>query len=163
MSTSKSQPAAKTAGLLQQFAPLGLFADLTRQQASVAADASCAMFRGFEAMRRIQQQAAHQATVRHQALAARLHRDCAPGDVLAIQAEMAQGDWQSATQYWQQLAAAALEMQVEMMGCASHLVDSESALEAASAVEALDAIPMMKNIFAFQPARAQAAKRSGAR
>ena len=35
--------------------------DLPRQQLSLATESACAMFRGFEAMRKIQERAAHQA------------------------------------------------------------------------------------------------------
>ena len=68
-----------------------------------------------------------------------------------MQAGLLQADWQSANRYWQDLAGTALEMQVEMMGCASHLLDSETALESVSAVEALDAFPGMKALFPFTP------------
>jgi hypothetical protein len=125
-------------------APWNFIADLGRQQMSVAADASSALFRGFEAIRKIQQQAAHTAAQRHQAVAQRLHGGCAPADLMAIQSDLLSGDLKSATQYWQDLAATAMEMQTEMMGCASHLVDSEAALQAVSALERL---PGMSSFF----------------
>jgi hypothetical protein len=128
-------------------APLDILADLGRQQMSVAADASCALLRGFENMRRIQQQAAHEASARHEAVAGKLHGACAPTDLLAMQATLLQQDWQGASRYWQDLAASALEMQVEMMGCASHLLDSETALESVSALEAFDSIPGVASWF----------------
>ncbi len=131
------------------FPALDILADLGRQQMSVAADASCALLRGFEAMRQIQQKAAHDASVRHEAVSEQLHKGCAPADLMSIQASLLQGDWQEASKYWQELAATALEMQVEMMSCASHLVDSETAVESVSAVEAFDAIPGMKAFFPF--------------
>jgi hypothetical protein len=76
----------------------------------------------------IQQQAAHTAAQRHEAVAQRLHAGCAPADLVAIQSDLLSGDFKGATQYWQDLAATVLEMQAEMMGCASHLVDSDAAL-----------------------------------
>lgn len=133
------------------FTPLGILADLGRQQMCVAAEASSAMLRGFETMRRIQQEAAHDASVRHQAVAAKLHGACAPVDAMAMQAGLLQADWQSANRCWQDLAGTAIEMQVEMMGCASHLLDSETALESVSAVEAFDALPGVKALFPFMP------------
>lgn len=128
-------------------APLDFFTDFGRQQMAVATDASCALLRGFEAMRRIQQEAAHATRARHEAVAGKLHGACSASDLLAMQATLLQADWQSANRYWQDLAGAALEMQVEMMGCASHLVDSESALEAVSAMEALDTLPGVSQLF----------------
>lgn len=128
-------------------APLDFFTDLGRQQMAVTTDASCALLRGFEAMRRIQQEAAHAAHARHEAVAGKLHGACTASDLMAMQATLLQADWQSANRYWQDLAGAALEMQVEMMGCASHLLDSEAALEAASAMEALDTLPGVSQLF----------------
>jgi len=128
-------------------APWNFFADFSRQQMSVAADASCALFRGFEAMRKVQQQAAHTAAQRHEAVAQRLHAGCAPADLMAIQSELIAGDFKGATQYWQELAGAAMEMQTEIMGCTSHLVDSEAAIEAVSAMGHLDALPGVSDFF----------------
>jgi len=51
--------------------------------------------------------------------------------------------------YWQQLAAATLEMQTEMVGCASHLLDSEALLESASIIDTMEsAIPGLESFFA---------------
>ena len=143
--TAKTAPANDA--LANAAAPWNFFADFSRQQMSVAADASCAMFRGFEAIRKVQQQAAHTAAQRHEAVAQRLHAGCAPADLLAIQSELLAGDFKGATQYWQDLAATAMEMQTEIMGCTSHLVDSEAAIEAVSALGHLDAIPGVSNFF----------------
>lgn len=119
--------------------------ELGRQQLAVATEASCAMLRGFEAMRRIQQRAAHQAVTRHEAAAHKLHGPLGSVDLMDIQSTLWQGDLQAATQYWQQLAATAMEMQTEIVGCASHLVDSDAALEGAAAIDALDMLPGLKS------------------
>lgn len=103
-------------------APQNFLADLGRQQLAAATDAACAMFRGSEAMRAIQQQAAHEASLRHQAAAQKLHGSCAPADLLAIQSELLRFDLQGATQYWQQITTAALQSQIEMMASASQLL-----------------------------------------
>ena len=51
--------------------------------------------------------------------------------------------------YWQQLAAATLELQTEMVGCASHLLDSEALLESASVIDAMQsALPGLDRFFA---------------
>ena len=147
--TSRAAP-AREAGRKEP-APWNFLTDLSRQQLSVAADASCAMIRGFESMRRIQQQAAHEASARHKAVAQRLHGSCQPTDLMAIQTGLLREDLESASQYWQQLAATVLEMQTEMMGCTSHLLDSETALETASALEAFDMFPGASSWFAPKP------------
>jgi hypothetical protein len=142
-----AQTAPASAASANAATPWNFFADFSRQQMSVAADASCAMLRGFEAIRKIQQQAAHTAAQRHEALAQRLHAGCAPADLMAIQSELLAGDFKSATQYWQDLAATAMEMQTEIMGCTSHLVDSEAAIEAVSAMGHLEGLPGVSDFF----------------
>ena len=81
----------------------------------------------------------------------------APADLMTIPFGLLQDDLQSATRYWQELAAAALETQTEMMGCAGHLLNTDTALETASAVEALDAIPGVSQLFPRRPARTRRA------
>lgn len=144
--TPRAAPAREARG--KNPAPRNFLADLSRQQMSVATDASCAMFRGFEAMRKLQEQTAHDTSARHEAVAQKLQGASQPADLMAIQAALMRDDLESAAQYWQQLAAAALEMQTEMMGCASHFVDSETALETASALEAFDMVPGLNSWFA---------------
>jgi hypothetical protein len=112
---------------------LSTAADLGRQQMVVATESAAAMFRGFEAIRKIQEQAAHTASTRHSAALEKL-KDASPADMVALQAELMRFDFESAAQYWQQLSAAALEMESQMMGCANHLVDSSGFLEATSSL-----------------------------
>ena len=150
--TQKTAAAATVPG--DALAPLNYLADLSRQQLAVAAQASCAMFRGIEVMRKVQQEAAHQASVRHESAAHKLHGSIKPVDLLEVQSILLQGDLQSATQYWQQLTAAAMEMQTEMMGCATHMVDSETALHNMSVMDTLDMVPGLKEFF---PRKASAA------
>jgi hypothetical protein len=147
MTVTAARPTGARVAVPAPSAPVDFFTDLGRQQMAVAAEASCALLRGFEAMRRIQQQAAQAARARHEAAAGKLRGACTGSDLMALQANLLQTDWQSANRYWQDLFGAALEMQVEMMGCASHLLDSETALEAASAVEALDPFTGVSRLF----------------
>lgn len=151
MSAKNPRASPAPAASPNEAASWNFLTDLGRQQLSVATDASCAMLRGFEAMRKIQQQAAHHASTRHEAVAQKLHNPCEPADWMAMQAGLLRDDLESATQYWQQLAATALEMQTEMMGCASHLLDSESALETAAALEPLDMFPGVTRLFPRKP------------
>ncbi len=153
--SAKTQKTAVTATVPgDALAPLNYLADLSRQQLAVAAQASCAMFRGFEEIRKVQQEAAHQALVRHESAAHKLQGSVKPTDLLEVQSILMQGDLQGATQYWQQLSSAAMEMQTEMMGCATHMVDSETALHNMSVMETLDMVPGLKELF---PRKAQAA------
>ena len=152
MSTRKKAAAAEAARL--PFAPLDFVADFARQQLSVVNEANGAMFRGFEAMREIQQQAAHDAAVRHEAAVQQLRNPGAPVEFASLQSSLLQEDLQGAGRYWRDLMGAALEMQVEMMGCASHLLDSEAAIESVSALEAFDAMPGMAALFGLKQTQA---------
>jgi hypothetical protein len=132
----KPQAAAQAA-----LAPWAAWSDLGRQQFAMAADGASAMFRGFEAMRKVQEQAAHEAAQRHARAADRLRSPCQPTDLMAIQSDLLGFDVQGASRYWRDLAAAAMEMQTELAGCAGRLVDSSAVLEAASALDAVDVPP----------------------
>ncbi|WHZ11665.1 MAG: hypothetical protein OJF60_002104 [Burkholderiaceae bacterium] len=104
--------------------PWGMFADLGRKQLALATESASAMFRGSEAMRKIQQAAAHQASARHQAVEQRLHGDCTPADLASIQTALLRENMQEAAQYWQELAAVALQTQFEMIGCVNHALSN---------------------------------------
>lgn len=126
-------------------------ADLGREQLAAVMDASSAMFRGFEAIRAIQQQAAQDASSRHQAAAAQLRQPSNPAGLMAVPFELLQADLQCAARYWQDVAAAVLETQTEVMECAGDLVNTDSVLQSASALEAFDAIPGVGQWFARLP------------
>lgn len=131
-------------------------ADFGRQQAVVATESASALFRGFEAMRKIQEEAAHEASQRHAEAAQKLRGNCHPADLMAIQSELLRFDFDAAGRYWQQLAAAALEMQTEIMECTSHLIDSEMVLEGSSALDAMQLrIPGLDTFLAASQAMAR--------
>lgn len=157
MSTQAVSATAAPAGS-QQPAVWNFLTDLSRQQLCVATEASSAVLRGLQAMRTIQERTAQETSARHKAAAGKLHRSCQPTDLMALQVGLLRDDVESATRYWQQLAATALEMQTEIMGCASHLVDSDAALEAVSALEAFDAMPGMSGLFGARPPSASRAR-----
>jgi phasin family protein len=96
---------------------VSMLADLSRQQMALATDFACALFRGSEAIRHIQQQVAHKALERHQSAAQKLRDSREPADLLAVQTELMRFDMDGAAQYWQQLANATFKTQAELMGC----------------------------------------------
>lgn len=134
MKTASTHAASRPADVASTTPALSAAADLSRQQMVVANESASAMFRGFEAMRKIHEQAAHDATARHAAAAEKMRSPRQAAELLQIQSELIRRDVEGAMGYWQELAAAALEMQNEMMGCASHLVDSDTLLESAHAL-----------------------------
>jgi aspartate aminotransferase-like enzyme len=96
--------------------PLNMISDVTRQQLRLMTEAATAVLGSSEALGEIQQQAVHQASVRHQAAAETLRGDVEPMDVLALQSDLLRQDMQDAAQYWAQLASTAMKSQLDMMG-----------------------------------------------
>ncbi|OGB06131.1 MAG: hypothetical protein A3E79_07260 [Burkholderiales bacterium RIFCSPHIGHO2_12_FULL_61_11] len=125
-----------------------LGSNLSRQQLGFVTESACAIFRSSEAMRKVQQEAAHQALEHYAAAARKLHGACQPADLLAIQSELLSFDLQEASQYWQKLMAAALQAQTEMVSTTSNMLNSEAGSGVKSALEAFQAtLPMMANAF----------------
>jgi hypothetical protein len=111
--------------------------DLPRQQMTLAAESACAMFRGFEAMRRIQERAAHEALEHYSRAVEQIRHTDEPNLLMEIQAELLRFDLEGATQYWQQLGAAAVDMQRELIGCCAHMVDNGTLQRVTSALDGL--------------------------
>jgi hypothetical protein len=130
MDTRKAAPLPAHSALWDPMALWANVLDLPRQQSAAATHAACAMFIGFEAMRRIQEMAAHEALQHYSDAAQRLERSCAPMEVLSVQMDLARFDIGAAASYWQQLAATALQMQARVAACGCELVDADKVLEA---------------------------------
>lgn len=113
-------------------APWDWAADWGRQQAVVATESATTVFRGLEAMRRIQEEAVREASARLADAADRLRKPCSPAELMALQGELLRKDLEGATRYWQQLAGAALEMNTELVACCANLVDTEDVFAATS-------------------------------
>lgn len=133
--------------------PWNFLADLGRQQLAMMAESTSAMYRGREALRAIQQQTAHEASIRHAEAAKKLLAPCEPADMLAIQSELLRSDLQCAAQYWQQLAAAMLNAPIEMMASVSHTLDGEADGGVKAALKAFQAAipPMANSFFVIRP------------
>ena len=100
-----------------------LLADISHQQMAMATEGAAALFRGAKALRQIQHDAAHHATLRHETAARKLHAGCAPAELMAIQSDLLRFDMEEAASYWQQLAGAAMRTQAEVMGSAAPMPD----------------------------------------
>jgi len=121
--------------------------DLPRQQLSAATESACAMFRGFEAMRRIQEQAAHEALEHYARATALIRQADDPNQLLEIQAELLRFDLDGSARYWQQLGAAAVDMQREMLGCCAHLIDNDALQRMSATVDGLAGLATNLNPF----------------
>lgn len=111
---------------------LNVLADLPRKQLELMTRSATAVFRSSEAMRKIQQQAAHRAALHHEEVTEKLRGQLDFGEVVAIQADLLRFSMQEAAHYWQQLAGTALKMQVDLVGSAGEALEtgSEPSLEA---------------------------------
>jgi hypothetical protein len=107
-------------------APLNVLTEVTRQQLSLMTEAACAVLGSSEALGKIQQQAVHQASIRHQAAAETLRGDVEPADVLSLQSDLLRQDMQDAAQYWAQLASAAMKSQLDMVGRMTDVLNTGS-------------------------------------
>lgn len=116
MATKSSRQASASDSAASMLSPLNMISDVTRQQLRLMTEAATAVLGSSEALGEIQQQAVHQASVRHQAAAETLRGDVEPMDVLALQSDLLRQDMQDAAQYWAQLASTAMKSQLDMMG-----------------------------------------------
>lgn len=116
--STTASPAAPFEGL----APWNLMADMGRRQMAMATESTCALLRGVEALRTLQQQMAHQALAQHEAAAEKLLKPCDSHDLLSVQSALVQSNIQSVLQYWQQLGASVLKTQVGLMDGSKQLL-----------------------------------------
>jgi hypothetical protein len=153
MNTAISSPASTSHQVsVGEQASWGLLPDLGRQQLAVFTEIASTLFRSSEAMRKIQQQAAHHASLRHEAATKKLRASCTPTDLLSIQSELLRLDTAGASQYWQQLAAVAQQAQIEIMTCTSHLPNSQTGSHLQSTLNAFQAtLPLVNGFFASRP------------
>ena len=126
MSTRNSRADGDTPNTAAALAPLNFMADLPRRQLALMNRSFSVLYRSSEALRKVQQQAAHRATARHEQAAERLRGQCDFAELMSIQTELLRSGLEEAAQYWQQLASAVLKVQVEMAGTTSEVLDSGS-------------------------------------
>ncbi|MGH8831055.1 MAG: phasin family protein [Polaromonas sp.] len=155
MNATTSRPASTQKARDINLNPWNLLADLGRQQLTVANECASALFRGNEAMGKIQQDAAHQASEHLATAVKKLQGPCQAADLLAIQSELLRVNLQGVGQYWQQLAAAAQQTQIEMMTSASHMLDGDGDADGGvkSALEVFQAAipPLASSFFVLRP------------
>jgi hypothetical protein len=114
--------------------------DLPRQQMALATESACAMFQGFEALRHIQEKAAHDALTHYSNAAQRLREARNPAQLLEIQADLMRFDVDGAAHYWQQIGVVAMDMQNELIGRFDHLVEDGGMPPAAASVDGMRAL-----------------------
>lgn len=110
-------------------APMNYLADLPRKQLALMTQSASALFRGSEAMRKIQQQAAHRAAAHQDEMRERLRTPCDLSELLSIQGELMRLNLQEAAQYWQQLTDAALKVQADVVSRVAEDAQAEPTLD----------------------------------
>jgi hypothetical protein len=89
--------------------------DLARQQLAALSDGASALLRAGEALGQVQQQALQRAALTHQQTAEKLRSIGSPAELFTVQAGLMMTGLQETTQYVQELTAATLRVQAEMM------------------------------------------------
>lgn len=90
-------------------------ADFARQQLASGAEAAAVLYRAAEAVQQINLQLVQRAALRQQQLAEKLRTITNPAEVMSLETSLLSVGVQEATQYLQELAAAAMAMQGELM------------------------------------------------
>ena len=110
-------------------APMNYLVDLPRKQLALMTQSASALFRGSEAMRKIQQQAAHRAAAHQDEVRERLRAPCDLSELMTIQGELVRFNLQEAAQYWQQLTDAALKVQADVVSRVAEDAQDEPTLD----------------------------------
>ena len=147
MNTAVFSPASTSQVSGSKQASWSLLTDVSREQLAVFTEVASTLFRNSETMRKIQQQAAHHASLRHEAATKKLRANCTLADLLRIQSELLRFDTAGASQYWQQLAAVAQQTQVEIMTCTSHINNSQVGNNLQSTLNAFQTTLPLVNVF----------------
>jgi hypothetical protein len=145
---TSSPVAAKAVTNQNLFNPWTFATDFGKQQINVATESAGAIVRGFDAMRKVQLHAGERAMTRHSAVLEKMKAANEPLNLLALQTQLMAVDAENTSLYWQDLGAAMMEMQSEILGCCSHLVDSEAMLHATAVMDHLpSAMADMSGLF----------------
>ncbi len=150
VSVEKSDRSSPGRGLDNGLDSWHALTELGRQQMAAATLSTSALCRGSEALRKVQQEIAHEASLRHEQVAKKLSGPCQPTQMMELQSELVRSNMQSVTQYWQQLMEVAVQTQREMMEGVTGLMDSKSEGGMKSVLEAFQSIvpPMATSFFA---------------
>lgn len=127
--TSKTRSTTSPETGNAMLAPMNYLADLPRKQLALMTQSTSALFRGSEAMRKIQQQTAHRAAAHQDEVRERLRSPCDLAELLSIQGELMRFNLQEAAQYWQQLTDAALKVQADLVSRVAEDAQGEPTLD----------------------------------
>lgn len=126
-----------------------IFSELGRHHLAVAVESTMALCRANEGLRKIQQEAAHEASVFHEETAQKLFGPCEFSELIQTQATIMRFTWQGAGKYWQQVAAHAIQSQMEMMTVVTDVLENEKNAGMKSPLEVFQSAipPLAKSFF----------------
>lgn len=118
-----------------------------RNQLAEVAEAASVLCSATESIQQINQQLTQRAALRHQQMADRLREATTPAELLAIGSTMFSAGMQEVAQYWQDVAAATMKMQNDMVEHASSsqkqtLASTETSNPALQAWQNMFTMPM---------------------
>jgi hypothetical protein len=103
--------------------PPGVWGELPRRQLALMSQSAAAVYRGSQAVRQVQQEAAQRALAHQQEITQRLLEPLNPADLLQLQTDLLRFQFQEGVQYWQQLAATAMKTQQDMVRGVAEVMD----------------------------------------
>lgn len=121
--SAASNPAAEMS--VPEITPWSQLADLHRQQLAWLAECASALFRGVEAMRKTQQEAARLASDHHAAAAQKLRAAEQPDHWLELIAAPVCVDMDGCGKYWSQMASTSVQTHSEIIQSIYQIFDSE--------------------------------------
>lgn len=103
---------------------MNLLSELPRRQLALMSQSAVALYRCSQAVRQVQQEAAGRALAHQQALTQRLLEPMNATDLMQLQQDLLRFNFQEGVQYWQQLAAAAVKTQQDLVSGAAEVMDT---------------------------------------
>ena len=148
MTTSHSRASSARKGSAAPADQPNFLMEMGRHQLALAAEGTRTLCSRSEALRKIQQEAAHDASVFHAETGERLFALREPAELFALQSELMRFALRSSASYWQKVLANAMNTQLEMMASIGHVLQSEKEHGVKNPMEAFQAaIPPLANSF----------------
>lgn len=114
---------------------------ITRQQMAAINDKTSALFMCTENVRKVQQNAAYEASQRHSAVAQKMRGDCKPEELMSINFDLLKFTLVSVPRYWQELSISLIKPQFDVI---------EKTISTAN--KAIDTDPIREIVKAFEQA-----------
>ena len=123
--------------------------ELGRHQLALAIEGTLVLCRASEGLRKIQQEAAHEASGFYAEQAQKLFGPGQLAELMQTQTEIVRFSLHGSGKYWQQIAAHTLQTQMEIMGIITDVLENEKNAGAKSPLEVLQTAlsPLANSLF----------------